>query len=95
MHKNILFSLIVAKIKLCRSSKKKTKRRCSKLSAMEILANEYSQKAEFKKEELNVRRMELEFAKEKYAAETEERRARVELEIEERRTLLSLLKDRC
>lgn len=58
------------------------------MSAMEMLANKYSQKAEFKKEE-------LEFAKEKYAAEAEERRARVELEIEERRALLSLLKDRC
>lgn len=74
--------------------KKETKRRCSKLSAMEILANKYSQNAEFKKEKLDVRRMELEFAKEKYAAEAEERRARVELEIEERRALLSLLKDR-
>ena len=76
--------------------KEKTKRRCSKLSAVEMLANKYSQKAEFKKEELDVRRMELEFAKEKYAAEAEERRAtRMELEIEERRALLSLLKDRC
>lgn len=75
--------------------KEKTKRRCSKLSAVEMLANKYSQKAEFKKEELDVRRMELEFAKEKYAAEAEERRAIVELEIEERRALLSLLKDRC
>ena len=62
---------------------------------MEMLAKKSSQKAEFKKEELDVRRMELEFAKEKYAAEVEERRARVELEIEERRALLSLLKDRC
>ena len=62
---------------------------------MEMLANKYSQKAEFKKEELDVRRMELEFAKEKYATEAEERRARLELEIEEGRALLSLLKDRC
>ena len=75
--------------------KKKTKRHCSKLSAMEMLVNKYSQKAEFEKEELDVRRMELEFSKEKYAAQEEERRARVELEIEERRALLSLLKDRC
>ena len=75
-------------------SKKKTKRCCSKLSAMEMLAKKFSQKAEFKKE-LDVRRMELEFAKEKYVAEAEERRARVELEIEERSALLSLLKDHC
>ena len=75
--------------------KKKSKRRCSKLSAMEMLANKYSQRAEFKKEELDVRRMELEFAKEKYAAKAEERRARVEFEIEERWALLFLLKDRC
>ena len=95
MHKNILFSPIGAKIKLCRSSKKKSKRRCSKLSAMEMLANKYSQRAEFKKEELDVRRMELEFAKEKYAAKAEERRARVEFEIEERWVLLFLLKDHC
>ena len=57
---------------------------------MEMLANKYSQKAEFKKEELgvHVRRIELVFGKEKYAAEAEGRRARVE--IEERRALLSL-----
>jgi hypothetical protein len=59
-----------------------------------MLADKFSQKAGFKKEELEVRKMELEFAKEKYTAEAEERKARVELELEERRALLSVLKNR-
>lgn len=37
--------------------------------------------------------MELKFAKEKYAAEAEERKAKLEIEMQERRAILSLLKD--
>lgn len=61
---------------------------------MDMLTEKYSQKAEIKKDELELRRMELEFAKEKYAAEAEERKAKLKMEMQERRTILSLLKDR-
>ena len=50
---------------------------------MDMLTEKYSQKAEIKKAELELRRMELEFTKEKYAAQAEERKA-----------ILTLLKDR-
>ena len=65
------------------SKRKKVQKRASKRSAMDMLTEKYSQKAEIKKAELELRRMELEFAKEKYAAEAEERKP-----------ILSLLKDR-
>lgn len=57
-----------------------------------MLTEKY-QKAEIKKDELELRRMELEFAKEKYAAEAEERKAKLEMEMQERRAILSLLKE--
>lgn len=47
-----------------------------------------------KKEELALRRMELDFQKEKYAAEADERKTKLEMEMQERRAILSLLKDR-
>lgn len=40
------------------------------MSPMEMLADKYSQKAEIKRDEFEIRRMELEFAKQKHAAET-------------------------
>lgn len=61
-----------------------------------MLAEKYSQKAEIKKDEQELRRMALEFAKEKYATKAEERKAKLEMEMQERRVIrdLSLLKDR-
>ena len=76
------------------SKRKRVQKRASKRSAMDMLTEKYSQKAEIKKDELELRRMELEFAKEKHAAEAEERKAKFEMEMQERRAILSLLKDR-
>ena len=58
---------------------------------MDMLSEKYSRKAEIKEKELEIRKMELEFQKEKYAAEAEERNARVQLEFEERKAMLTLL----
>ena len=58
-----------------------------------MLTEKNNQKVEVKKEELALRRMELDFQKEKYAAEADERRAKLEMEMQERRAILSLLKD--
>lgn len=76
--------------------RKRVQKRASKHSAMNMLAEKYSQKAEIKKDELELRRMALEFAKEKYATKAEERKAKLEMEMQERRVIrdLSLLKDR-
>ena len=59
-----------------------------------MLTEKNNQKVEVKKEELALGRMELDFQKEKYAAEADERRAKLEMEMQERRAILSLLKDR-
>lgn len=59
-----------------------------------MLTSKYAEKAELKRYELDLKKQELEFAKEKYEAEAEERKQRVELEMEERRAFLMLLKDR-
>lgn len=61
---------------------------------MNMLTEKYSQKAEIKKDELELRRIELEFAKEKYTAEAAERKAKLEMEMQEKREIPSLLKDR-
>lgn len=52
------------------------------------------QKAAFKKDELELRRQELEFAKQKYNDELEEKKARAKLELQEKRAYLELLKNR-
>ena len=65
----------------------------SKRSAIDMLTEKNNQKVEVKKEELALRRMELDFQKEKYAAEADERKTKLEMEMQERRAILSLLKD--
>lgn len=74
--------------------KGKVQRRASKLSAMEMLANKYNQKAELKDRELEIRKMELEFQQKKFEAEVEERKVKLQLELKERQTMLALLKNR-
>ena len=74
--------------------RKKVQQRASKRSAIDMLTEKNNQKVEVKKEELALRRMELDFQKEKYAAEADERKTKLEMEMQERRAILSLLKDR-
>ena len=71
---------------------KKRRQRASKQSAMEVLEEKYAKKAELKKEELDLRRQELNFKKKKFEVEEQERIARLELELEERKAIISLLK---
>lgn len=58
-----------------------------------MLSEKTNWKFETKEQELEMRRMELEFQKRKYEAEAEEQNARVELGREERKAILELLKD--
>ena len=61
---------------------------------MEMLATKYNQKAELKDKELELRKMELEFQQKKYEAEAVERKAKLQLGLEERKAMLAILKDR-
>lgn len=74
--------------------KKKLRQRASKLTAMDMLATKYSQKAELKDRELEIRKLELEFQRKKFEVEAEERKVKLELELEERKVMLALLKDK-
>ena len=58
-----------------------------------MLRKKHEEKADTKRDELNLRREELEFQKQKFAVEAEERKSKLEMEMQERRAMLSLLKD--
>ncbi|PFX15452.1 hypothetical protein AWC38_SpisGene20325 [Stylophora pistillata] len=72
----------------------KNKKRASKLTALEMLEEINKQKAVLKEKELEQRRLELEFQKRKYEDEAKERKERLDQELEERRLLFALLKDK-
>lgn len=101
---NCLFKLVVSKFKwknISKSSwyiadkkKKLNRKRASKLSVAEVLETKYKKKAELQEKELEIRKQELDLQREKFQAETEERRSRFELEMEERRMMLELLKEK-
>lgn len=68
------------------------RQRTSKLSALEVLEKKFEKKAELKEKELDLWKKELELQERKLISEEEERKKRVELELEERRTMMELLK---
>ena len=74
--------------------KQTPQKRASRLSAMEMLEAKYQRKADFKEKELEQRKLEYELQKRKYEDEAQERKEKLKLEMEERRVLLSLLKDK-
>ena len=73
---------------------RKTKKRASKLTALQMLEEENKQKAVLKEKKLEERRLELEFQKRKYGDEAKERKERLNQELKERRLLFALLKDK-
>ena len=72
----------------------KKKKRALKLSAIEMLEKKNERKANFKELELEQRKKEFEFQKQKYEEEAAERREKLQLELEEKRAFLALLKTR-
>ena len=54
-----------------------------KLSAVEMLAEKYNQKASLKKKENEFKKMELQFQIQKFEKESEERKLRLELEMQQ------------
>lgn len=81
-------------VSAAKSRKNKKKKRASKLTALEMLEEKNKQKAVLKEKELEQRRLELEFQKRKYEDEAKERKERLNQELEERRLLFALLKDK-
>ena len=71
----------------------KKKKRASKLSVIEMLEKKNERKANFKELELEQRKKEFEIQKQKYE-EAAERREKLQLELEEKRAFLALLKNR-
>lgn len=67
-------------------------KRASKLSVIELMESKFVKKADLKEKELELRRLELELQQKKFEAEEEERKRRFNLEIEERRAIIELLK---
>ena len=71
----------------------KKKKRASKLSAIEMLEKKNERQANFKELELEQRKKEFEFQKQKCEEEAAERREKLQLELEEKRAFLALLKN--
>ena len=59
-----------------------------------MLSAKYCKKAELKNKELELKKMELELQKQKYEAGAHERKVKFEMEVEERKAIITLLKDR-
>jgi len=69
----------------------KMKKRASRLCALEMLQEKSERKAKIKEPELKLRQNKFDFQKLKYEDEAAERKAKLQLELEERRVLLSML----
>lgn len=65
-----------------------------KSSAMEMLEKKNMSKVSLKEKELQQKHQEFEFQKKKYEDQAKERQERLQLELEERRMFLQLLKDK-
>ena len=76
------------------SVSRKPRKRASRLSVMNMLEEKYDRKASLKEQELKQRMLEFEFEKQKFEIEAAERKERLDLELEEKRMMSSLLKDK-
>ena len=67
-------------------------KRATKLSAIEMLERKYEKKAALKERELELKKIELDLQRWKMDMEEEERKQRLQLELEEKRAFLDLFK---
>ena len=70
------------------------RKRVSKHSVVELLKTKFDRKASLKEQELQQRQLEFEFEKAKFEFEADERKKRLNMELEERKALLNVLKDK-
>lgn len=67
------------------------KKRARKISVMEMLGAKYERKAELKEKQLELKRMEVEIAQQRFVLE-EERKQHLQIDIAEKKTFLQLIK---
>ena len=70
------------------------KKRVSKQSVLQLMQAKFERKASLKEQELNQRKLDFEFEKAKFDFEADEKEKRLNMETEERRAFLNLLKDK-
>lgn len=73
---------------------KVTRKRATRLSAVQMLEKKNERKADLKEKELKLKSEELELQKKKFEQEAAEKRERLKLELEERRMFLQVLKEK-
>jgi cytochrome c biogenesis protein ResB len=83
--------LIFALISISGCQKKK---RVSKHSVLQMMQEKFERKASLKEQELHQRKLEFELEKAKFDLEANERKQRLNIEMEERRAFLNLMKDK-
>lgn len=83
----LLFSLTAKKSKV-------TKKRATRLSAVQILEKKNERKADLKEKELKLKYEELQLQNKKFEQEAAERNERLKLELEEKRVFLRFLKEK-
>ena len=64
-------------------------------STIQVFALQFEKKAALKAEELEIRRLELEFQRKKWQAEQDERNQRLKLDSVERMALIEVIKKKC
>ena len=75
-----------------RKTEKDPPKRTTRISAVQMLEKKYEQRAAIKEKELELRQKELELQEQKWKMEERERNQRLELDREERRVFLDILK---
>ncbi|CAH3114398.1 unnamed protein product [Pocillopora meandrina] len=73
---------------------KVTRKRATRLSAVQMLEQKNERKADLKERELKLKSEELQLQKKKFEQEAAERKERLKLELEERRIFLQILKEK-
>ncbi|CAH3124425.1 unnamed protein product [Pocillopora meandrina] len=73
---------------------KVTRKRATRLSAVQMLEQKNERKADLKERELKLKSEELQLQKKKFEQEAAERKERLQLELEERRMFLQILKEK-
>ena len=70
------------------------RKRVGKHSVVELLKTKFDRKASLKEQEQQQRQSEFEFEKAKFEFEADERKKRLNMELEERKAFLNVLKDK-
>ena len=87
-------SFIALAFSLTAKKGKVTKKRATRLSAVQMLEKKNERKADLKEKELKLKYEELQLQNKKFEQEAAERNERLKLELEEKRVFLQFLKEK-